>query len=188
MIFGAWPDVGEAKLGALLRSKITERQYQRLKKGYSKTGVLNTAAIKAGMHRETAAKYHELGHGPVPEKRRGRRRPDPLATIWADAERLLLDAPELEAKPLFEHWLGLREVPEAQRALRTFQRRVLSWQRAHGEPKEVFFPQARDPGATLQLDWTNSDGLGVVIGGEPWAGMAALGPRVMRRNDGQSSH
>lgn len=150
---------------------ITERQYQRLMKEYAKTGVLSTAAIKAGMHRETAAKYHELGHGPVPERRRGRRRPDPLAAMWADAERLLLHAPEIEAKALFEYLLGQRAVPEAQRALRTFQRRVLSWRRAHGAPKEVFFPQVRGPGASLQLDWTNGGGLEVVIGGEPWGGL-----------------
>jgi hypothetical protein len=35
---------------------ITEHQYQRLMKEYTKTGVLDTAAMKAGMHRETAAK------------------------------------------------------------------------------------------------------------------------------------
>jgi len=160
VIFGGWPDVGEAKLGALLRPMITERQYQRLVKEYAKTNVLSTAA-----------KYYDLGHGPVPERRRGRRRPDPLATMWADAERLLLDAPEIEAKALFEYLLGQRQAPEAQRALRTFHRRVLLWRRAHGAPKEVFFPQARDQGASTQLDWTNGGGLGVVIGGEPWGGL-----------------
>jgi hypothetical protein len=150
---------------------ITERQYQRLMKEYAKTGVLSTAAMKAGMHRQTAAKYLECGHGPLPERKRGRRRPDPLAGIWAEAQRLLIEAPELEAKALFEHVLGRKDAPEAQRALRTFQRRVLSWRRAHGAPKEVFFPQAREPGASMQVDWTNAGGLGVVIGGERWEGL-----------------
>jgi hypothetical protein len=106
---------------------ITEQQYQRLMKEHAKSGVLGTAAMKAGMHRETAAKYLEAGQGPQPEKRRGRRRPDPLTTIWTAAERLLNDAPELEAKALFEHLLAGGAAPEAQNALRTFQRRVLSW-------------------------------------------------------------
>ena len=147
---------------------ITEQQYQRLMKEYSKSGVLGTAAMKAGMHRETAGKYLEAGHGPQPEERRGRRRPDPLTTIWPAAERLLCDAPELEAKGLFEHLLGSTEAPQAQKALRTFQRRVLAWRRRYGPPKEVFFPQAREPGASVQLDWTHVAELGVIVAGQKW--------------------
>lgn len=147
---------------------ITEQQYQRLMKEYAKAGVLGTAAMKAGMHRETAAKYLQAGQGPVPEKKRGRRRPDPLTTIWPAAECLLHDAPELEAKALFEHLLAKTDAPKAQKALRTFQRRVLQWRRHHGPPKEVFFPQARDPGQSLQIDWTHVAELKVVVAGEPW--------------------
>ena len=147
---------------------ITEQQYQRMMNQYAKSGVRGTAAMKAGMHRETATKYLEAGEGPQPEKKRGRRRPDPLTTIWPGAERLLLDAPEVEAKALFEHLLAGGAAPQAQKALRTFQRRVLSWRRHHGPPKEVFFPQAREPGASLQLDWTHSAELGVSIAGQKW--------------------
>ena len=135
---------------------------------YAKSGVRSTAAMKAGMHRETATKYLKAGAGPQPEKKRGRRRPDPLTTIWPGAERLLLDAPEVEAKALFEHLLARTEAPQAQKALRTFQRRVLSWRRRHGPPKEVFFPQAREPGASVQLDWTHAAELGVIIAGQKW--------------------
>lgn len=147
---------------------ITEQQYQRLMSVYAKTGVLGTAAMKAGMHRETAAKYLAAGHGPQPEKKRGRRRPDPLTTIWPQAERLLADAPELEAKALFEHVLAHDPAPQAQKALRTFQRRVLAWRRQHGAPKEVFFPQAREPGASMQVDWTHAGELGVTVAGQRW--------------------
>jgi hypothetical protein len=38
---------------------ITEQHYQRMMNEYVKSGVLGTAAMKAGMHRETAAKYLE---------------------------------------------------------------------------------------------------------------------------------
>jgi hypothetical protein len=62
---------------------ITEQQYQRLMKEQAKSGMLGTAAIKPGLHRATAANYLAAGQGPPPEKRRGRRRPDPLTTIWA---------------------------------------------------------------------------------------------------------
>ncbi|MEO7597505.1 MAG: DDE-type integrase/transposase/recombinase [Opitutus sp.] len=136
--------------------------------GYAKSGVLNTAAMKAGMRRETATKYLEAGHGPQPEKRRGRRRPDPLTTIWPAAERLLLDAPELEAKALFEHLLVRTDAPLAQQELRTFQRRVLSWRRRNGLPKEVFFPQPCEPRSSLQLDWTHGAELGVIVAGQKW--------------------
>lgn len=150
---------------------ITEQQYQRLMNEYAKSGVLCTAAMKAGMHRETAAKYLWAGHGPQPEKRRGRRRPDPLTTIWPQAERVLADAPEVEAKALFEHLLARTGAPQAlpaQKALRTFQRRVLGWRRRHGPPKEVFFPQAREPAASMQLDWTHAAELGVIVAGQKW--------------------
>lgn len=147
---------------------ITEQQYQRLMKEYARSAVLRTAAMKAGMNRETAAKYLAAGHGPQPEKKRGRRRPDPLTTIWPKAEQMLGDAPELEAKALFEHLLVLTDAPQAQRALRTFQRRVLGWRRRHGPPKEVYFPQAHEPGASVQLDWTHGAELGVIVAGEPW--------------------
>ena len=106
---------------------ITEQQYQRLMKEHAKSGVLGTAAMKAGMHRETAAKYLAAGQGPQPEKRRGRRRPDPLTTIWAAAERLLNDAPELEAKAF----------------VRTPARR---WRRARGAERAAHVPT---PGAEL---------------------------------------
>src|SRR5690606_32223768 len=150
---------------------ITEQQYQRLMKAYAQCGVLGTAAMKAGMHRETAAKYVAVGHGPVREQNRGRRRPDPLTTIWPEAERVLQDAPEVEAKALFEHLLARVDAPQAQRALRTFQRRVEGWRRRHGPPKEVFFPQVREPGGSLQLDWTHAAELGVVIAGQRWEGL-----------------
>jgi transposase InsO family protein len=151
---------------------ITERQYQLLMKEYRISGVISTAALKANMDRETGTRYIEQGHGPQPQKARGRRRPDPLATIWAEAERILGETPELEGKLLFEHLLEKHGCPaEAQRALRTFQRRVAQWRRHHGAPLEVFFPQTREPAASLQLDWTHGKTLGVTIAGQAWSGL-----------------
>lgn len=69
---------------------------------------------------------------------------------------------------MFEHVLARTNAPQAQQALRTFQRRVLSWRRRHGPPKEVFFAQAREPGASLQLDWTHGAELGVTMAGQKW--------------------
>lgn len=110
---------------------------------HAKSGVLGTAAMKAGMHRETGTKYLAAGHGPQPEKRRGRRRADPLTTLWPAAERLLADAPEVEAKALFEHLLARSAATDAlpaQKALRTFrhqpERPAERWpaERGQGQP------------------------------------------------------
>lgn len=163
------------KLGALREPMITERQYQRFMKERTKGRSVSAAAMRAGMHRHTAARYLELGHGPVTAAalapKRARRRPDPLKPIWPLAEPFLAETPELEAKALFEHLLA--RLPEeermaASRALRTFQRRVEEWRRRHGPPKEVFFPQATKPGEWMQVDWTHADELGVTLQGVPF--------------------
>ena len=67
---------------------------------------------------------------------------------------------------MFEHLLATRPEDISARAHRSFYRRVARWKREHGAPREVFFPQARTPGASLQLDWTHAGELAVKIGGE----------------------
>jgi len=54
-------------------------------------------------------------------------------------------------------------------ALRTFQRRVQTWRRRHGPPREVFFAQVIEPGQSVQVDWTHADELGVTLAGQPFA-------------------
>ena len=145
---------------------ITEHQYRRLMNEYQKTGQVGRAALKASMDRKTARQYLAAGHGPEQRTPRWwRTREDPLKTIWPEAERWLGRAPELEAKALFEHLLATRPNEVSARALRTFYDRVAQWKRQHGLPREVFFPQARQPGRCLQLDWTYANDLMVKIGG-----------------------
>lgn len=134
---------------------------------YEKTGLVGQAALKASMDRKTAARYLVCGHGPQErEARWWRTREDPLKGIWPEAERWLTRAPELEAKALFEHLLASRPEEVGARSLRTFYERVARWKREHGAPREVFFPQAREPGRSVQLDWTYANDLAVRIGGE----------------------
>ena len=63
------------------------------------------SAMKAGMSRNTGRKY--LRQNNVMEQRRSphtwRTRCDPLEGIWPQALGMLREAPELEAKGLFEH-------------------------------------------------------------------------------------
>jgi hypothetical protein len=150
---------------------ITDRQYQRLMKEYNASGVLAHAAMKADVDPKTARRYIRACKGPQEMKPQHtwRTRMDPVEAIWPDAERMLEETPELEAKMLFEHLLASRPPGVAEgRALRTFQRRVTQWRRRHGPPKEVCFAQVREPGWSLQFDWTHANELGITIAGQPY--------------------
>jgi hypothetical protein len=149
---------------------ITEHQYRRLMNEFQKGGVVDHAAMKAGMHRETATRYLAMNTGPdaLKKKHTWRTRSDPLADIWPETERWLEESPEVEAKALFEHLLATQPGKADGRALRTFQRRVADWLRRHGPPKEVFFPQVHEPGECIQTDWTNANELKVTINGQPF--------------------
>lgn len=143
---------------------------------------LGRAAAKAGMHRQTAAKYLHAGIGPTEmaaqAPRRTRRRPDPLAGgLWQEALTWLVPSPEIDAKVLFEHLI--EKHPEwaatAGKALRTFQRRVKQWRELEGPAKTVSFAQVRIPGACAQFDWTRvrADDYTVRIDGEIYEHMLA---------------
>jgi len=65
------------------------------------------AAVKANLRaRKTIREYEQLGQLPsdLKEPRSYRTGPDPFETDWAEVEKKLEEAPELEAKTLFE-WL-----------------------------------------------------------------------------------
>jgi hypothetical protein len=92
---------------------------------------------------------------------------DPLASAWPKAAQMLADAPELEAKGLFEFFLAQPDSGLRPEHLRTFQRRVSSWRATHGPEKEVYFAQKHSPGQAMELDWTHAKELGVTITGTP---------------------
>jgi transposase len=149
---------------------ITEQQYQRLMNEFKTSCLVGQAAIKAGMHRETARRYLAAKAGPMTMRKphTWRTHADPVAAIWDEAVRWLEQTPELEAKALFEH-LATKHVEAVDgRSLRTFQRRVHVWRRKHGPPKEVFFAQHHQAGECVQTDWTYANELGVTIEGRPF--------------------
>jgi len=150
---------------------ITNKQYQRLMSEYKKTGNKVVSAMKADVHPQTARKYVEAAQPPaeLQAKHTWRTRSDPVAGIWERAEQMLGQAPELEAKELFEYLHGMygAEAGVQPVSLRTFQRRVLAWRLQHGQDKEVFFAQEHLPGRVMQLDWTNANELDVTIAGRP---------------------
>ena len=128
---------------------------------------IGIAAMKAGMDRKTARRYLRRGAGPTASRptRHWQTHPDAFAAIWPEVVRWLEDSPEIEAKALFEHYLAQRPEQLPANGLRTFQRRVTRWRTQYGPPKEVFFPQVREPGASVQVDWTHAHKLGVTLAG-----------------------
>lgn len=150
------------------REMITNRQYQRLMSDYEKTGKIMVSALKADVHPQTARKYIQAGKPPaqLQKPHTWRTRRDPLAKIWPEVAAMLRDAPELEARTLFDHFLTRPDGGLEECHLRTFFRRVRHWRATEGPEREVFFAQDRKPGQLLQLDWTHARELNVTINGE----------------------
>jgi transposase InsO family protein len=150
---------------------INQKQYRRLLREFARTNNMSFSALSAGVDRKTARKYLRKQQS-LEEQRRPRAwrtRPDPLASLWPEAERRLRAAPEIEAKALFEHLRCFHAEDVGEGALRTFQRRVALWRREHGPQPEVIFAQVHRPGELLQIDWTRADELEVSIQGRPLA-------------------
>ena len=123
---------------------ITNKQYKRLMSEYEKTGKIVVSAMKADVDPQTARKYIEAGKRPaeLQAKHTWRTRPDPLAEdLGARSTRMLREAPELEAKTLFEYFLARPDSGLEGVMLRTFFRRVRHWRATQGPEREVFFAQ-----------------------------------------------
>jgi len=136
----------------------------------TKSGKLGLAAMKAGMDRKTASKYLDKGKLPSELKapRDWRTRKDPFVEDWPALKARLVDAPELEAKTLFEFLLAQYPDRYEPGQLRTLQRRVEEWRAKEGPEREVFFAQEHRPGEAMQTDFTHCEELAVTIAGEPF--------------------
>lgn len=126
------------------------------------------AAAKANLRsRKTAAKYERLDQLPSQLKtpRSYRTRPDPFADIWEQAGEMLAEAPELEAKALFEWFCEQAPGRFQEGQLRSFQRRVLDWRAVHQDQTAVL-EQVHRPGEVLETDGVHLAELGVTIAGQ----------------------
>lgn len=147
---------------------VTDAQVRKLMDEISKHVRIGVAALRSGMHRNTARKYVKAGKTPSQRKRprKWRTREDPFAEDWEEVAGRLAEAPELEARALFEDLIRRRSGRYREGQLRTFQRRVKQWRGEHGPPREIFFPQEHRPGEAMQTDFTWATKLGVRIAGE----------------------
>jgi hypothetical protein len=151
----------------------TDRQVKQMNKELSKHGKQGVAAAKAGVCRQTAAKYQRSGKLPSERKevRDWRTRDDAFAEVWPEVETWLHQQPGLWVGTLFEQlqekYPGRFE-PGQQR---TLYRRVRRWRAVHGDDSghEVFFPQQHRPGEAAQTDFTHTGELGLRLQGEAYA-------------------
>jgi hypothetical protein len=128
---------------------------------------LQAAADKAGMNRETARKYRQIGKLPseVRPDHDWRTRPNPFAEVWPWVAQQLSVNPGLEAKTLLEALQRAEPGRFADGQLRTLQRQVKRWRGLEGPGREVFFAQVHHPGRLGQSDFSHMTKLGVTIGG-----------------------
>lgn len=150
------------------QSMINHQQLKRLRKKFAATHNMSISALHADVDRKTARKYTQTDQSPqqLQAPHTWRTRTDPLEAVWPKARLMLQDAPELEAKSLFEYFLNQPESELKTSHLRTFQRRVQYWRAIEGPEKEVYFAQKRRPGELMQLDWTYAKELQVTILGD----------------------
>jgi hypothetical protein len=148
----------------------TDAQVRLMMRERQKGRTQEQAAAKANIKsRKTVARYERLGKVPseVKKPRQYRTRTDPFADDWAEMEGMLSNAPELEAKTLFE-WLCEQHPDKYHEGqLRTLQRRVADW-RAVNQEKMAVLEQVHRPGEVLQSDGTWLNELEITIGGEPF--------------------
>lgn len=161
--------MGVRRLFRAAQAMINHQKLKRLREKFAATNNMSISAMEAGVDRKTARKYLQTDQSPqeLQKPHTWRTREDPLEAIWPRAERMLHDAPELEAKTLFEYLLDQPESELKTSHLRTFQRRVRHWRATEGPEKEVYFPQKQRPGELMQVDWTYAKELQVTIAAEP---------------------
>ncbi len=149
---------------------VTHEQVRLLKVVYEQTRNMETASAKAGMCRQTGSKYLKQDRLPseLESERTWRTRPDPFEEDWPVLTAMLTDAPELEAKALFEWLCDERPGIYSPGQVRTFQRRVRKWQALNGPGKEVYFPQVHKPGRRMSTDFTWMDSLEITIDRRPF--------------------
>jgi len=134
------------------------------------TNVPAIAAAKAGFSTATAHRIEADPRLPSQKyKLRGRRRPDPLASVWeGEIVPMLQAAPGIRVVAIFEE-ICRRHPQLATGVRRTLERRIAQWRALHGPSRDVMFRQEHPPGRMGLSDFTDMAELGVTIAGEPLA-------------------
>ena len=131
---------------------------------------LDVASAKAGMTRQTGAKYQRLGREPseLKQPRIWRTREDPFQAVWPEIEQLLRGDAGLQARTIFEALVEQHPDHFEPGQLRTLQRKIRRWRALSGDDAgyELFFPQRHRPGEAFQTDFTHTGELGMTLAGQ----------------------
>jgi transposase InsO family protein len=151
--------------------RITDRQVRRYmdsrKDGYTQAA----AAARAGFSERTARRSQAAASLPSQRDgtRRYRTRSDPFAEVWREElVPMLIAMPSLRAKTLLEELQRRHPARYPDRLLRSLQRRVAQWRATEGPERELIFRQEHPPGLQALSDFTDGNGLGVTLDGEPF--------------------
>ena len=145
----------------------TDAEVLLMKRERAKGRTQEQAAARAGMSVRTARAYERRGRLPsqLKQPQTYQTRPNPFAADWPWIQAHLEGDAALQATTLFA--LLCDQYPGRYQAiqLRTLQRHIAAWRRAHGPAKEVIFPQVHRPGERAQSDFTHLTDLGITLGG-----------------------
>jgi hypothetical protein len=146
---------------------ITDRQ-MRLYMSFRRTETPTVAAAKAGFSAATAYRIEQDRRLPSQKKApRGRRRRDPLATVWDnEVVPLLKSAPGLRPVAIFAE-IGRRHPELGTGIRRTLERRIRTWRALTGAERDVVFRQEPSPGRLGLSDFTDMGDHGITIAGVP---------------------
>jgi len=115
-----------------------------------------------------ASAYRIEGDPRLPSQKkapRGRRRPDPLESIFeAEVVPMLVAAPQVRPVAIFEE-LQRRHPDLHANVRRTLERRIRAWRALHGAEREIVFRQVHEPGRMGLSDFTEMGDLAVGIAG-----------------------
>lgn len=140
---------------------------------YMKLRSTRSQATAAAMTGISVAAGRRIERDPRPpssrkERRDYRTRPDPLDGIWdEEIVPMLAQAPGLRPVTILRE-LARRHPDRIDDGVRrTLERRIRTWRALHGPERVVMFPQAHAPGRMGLSDFTNMNGLSVVVAGQP---------------------
>lgn len=127
-----------------------------------------TAAALAGICERSGRRIEKGEIIPGPQsKRHWRTRKDPFAEVWeSEIVPMLLNAPDLQPKTLFEHLQKQHPGKYPKSKERTFQRKVKKWKGLYGKGKEVMFLQRQIPGRLGLTDFTTIKKATITINGQ----------------------
>src|SRR5712672_3837411 len=138
------------------------RLYMTLRKTHDAT----VAACKSSFSRASGYRIEDDPRLPSQKKAlRGRRRPDPLATLWdEEIVPMLKAAPGIRAIAVLEE-IRRRHPEITANIRRTLERRMRAWRALAGPERDVIFRQEHAPGRLGLSDFTDTSELGVMVAG-----------------------